>query len=121
MLEQNLKISVIMACYNSADFVESSIESVLNQTYQTSSIEAKQKWGLQTIMSFIAKSENLDLLHRLYNFSYKDYMGYASLVRQSTNQAEPPFLKYKRKIHKLKKIIIILFVICLIFGALLCL
>ena len=34
MLEQSTKISVIMACYNSADFVERSIESVLKQTYQ---------------------------------------------------------------------------------------
>lgn len=31
---KNSKISVIMACYNSSDFLKRSVESVLNQTYQ---------------------------------------------------------------------------------------
>lgn len=89
----------------------------------TSRIEAKQKWGLQTIMNFIAKAENLALLHKLYNFSYKDYMGYTTLINSSTFQTpDISGIKkiYKRKIRKLKKIIIILVVLCLIFGGFLC-
>lgn len=87
----------------------------------TSPIEAKQKWGLQTIMNIIASDENIDRLHQLYGFSYKEYMGYASLVKQKGNTSEQNTKKYKRKIRRLKRLCIILAIIVVILGAWLCL
>jgi len=78
----------------------------------TSSVANKRKWGLQTIMDFIGVEENMVLLHRLYGFSYKDYMGYAAVV----NEKMPDIKKYKSKIKKMQKIIIGLIVLCLILG-----
>lgn len=46
----------------------------------TSSNNFKQKWGLQTIMNFISTQENIDLLNKLYGFSYKDYIKYSSMI-----------------------------------------
>ena len=46
----------------------------------TSPNNFKQKWGLRTIMNFISTQENMDLLNKLYGFSYKDYIKYSSLV-----------------------------------------
>ena len=86
-----------------------------------STVEAKQKWGLQMIMNFIAKEENLTLVHQLYGFSYKDYMKSASLINLSINQEVSTIKKYKRKIRKLKRIIIILITLCLVLGGVLCL
>ena len=94
------------------EIVSATIPYWLGRLALTSSVANKRKWGLQTIMDFIGVEENMALLHKLYGFSYKDYMGYAAIVNEKMSKLQ----KYKKKIKTMKKIIIGLIVLCLILG-----
>ena len=63
------------------NIVPQTIPFWLGRLALTSSNNFKQKWGLQTIMNFISTKDNLDLLNQLYGFSYKDYIGYSSMIK----------------------------------------
>ena len=71
----------------------------------TSKYPAKQKWGLKKIMNFISNEENMALLHKLYGFSFKDYLGLAKEVDPKHLTSAYWAKKYKKKIKKLKYIV----------------
>lgn len=82
----------------------------------TSTNYEKQCWGLQTIMDFIADDKNVQLLNKLYGFSFKDYMGFAKNVVENNNDS------IRQKYKKYKQLTNILIVLCLIMmGVIVCL
>lgn len=62
------KISVIMACYNSADFVEKSIQSVINQTYSNWELlcvnDMSQDNTLQILNEYAKKDSRIKVFNR---------------------------------------------------------
>lgn len=44
----------------------------------SSPIEIRKNWGYHTIMNFIEKEENLDLLYKFYKFDFKSYLDLAN-------------------------------------------
>lgn len=86
----------------------------------TSTNYEKQCWGLQTIMDFIADDKNVQLLNKLYGFSFKDYMGFAKNVVE--NNVENNNDSIRQKYKKYKRLTNILIVLCLIMmGVIVCL
>lgn len=82
----------------------------------TSSNPAKQKWGLKTVMNFISDENNMTLLHKLYGFSFKDYLALANEVDTKCVASAYWGKKYKKKIKKLKYlvgILVLAFAVCL--------
>ncbi len=67
----------------------------------TSSIFAKQKWGVQTIMNFISTSENMELLNNLYDFTYGHYMHLCNItitdIMNPIWKKEAKLKKYRRR------------------------
>ena len=86
----------------------------------TSTNYEKQCWGLQTIMDFIADDKNVQLLNKLYGFSFKDYMGFAKNVVE--NNVENNNDSIRQKYKKYKRLTNILIVLCIILmGVIVCL
>lgn len=56
----------------------------------------KKAWGYHTIMSFISSKNNFDLLHRLYNFTFKEYLSFSSYFCNNSHEIEIRFKKYKK-------------------------
>lgn len=85
----------------------------------TSTNYEKQCWGLQTIMNFIADDKNVQLLNKLYGFSFKDYMKFANLV---SSDDDKEIMSKNKKIKKYKTVSNILMVLCIILmGVIVCL
>lgn len=85
----------------------------------TSANYEKQCWGLQTIMDFIADDKNVQLLNKLYGFSFKDYMKFANLV---SSDDDKEIMSKNKKIKKYKTVSNILMVLCIILmGVIVCL
>lgn len=79
----------------------------------TSTNLSKQKWGLQTIMNYISNKKHMVLLNKLYGFSFKDYLKYASMIVQD-DRTTIELEKKNRKIKKYKilsNILIILYIL----------
>ncbi|MCQ2976092.1 MAG: glycosyltransferase family 2 protein [Bacteroidales bacterium] len=106
---------------NNNEIYEETIPFWFGRLAMASPIAARQKWGLKIIRDFIACEDHMKFLQQYYNFSYKDYLGYASLISASSDQNSQTIQKYKQKIKKLKKIRFMLVIICLIMGVCLCL
>ena len=62
------------------NIVSKTIPFWLGRLALTSSNLFKQKWGLEMIMNFISIQENMDLLNKLYGFTFKDYVDYTGLL-----------------------------------------
>lgn len=85
----------------------------------TSTNYEKQCWGLQTIMNFIADDKNVQMLNKLYGFSFKDYMKFANLVSADDDKE---IMSKNKKIKKYKTVSNILMVLCIILmGVIVCL
>ena len=66
-----------------------------------SKYENKKKWGYQTIMNFISDPQNMELLNRLYGFSYKQYMDLVPSCSSLFNTMNK-IIKYKKREIKLR-------------------
>ena len=66
-----------------------------------SKYENKKKWGYQTIMNFISDPQNMELLNRLYGFSYKQYMDLVPSCSSLFNSMNK-IIKYKKREIKLR-------------------
>ena len=75
----------------------------------TSQILEKQKWGYSVLIDYISQKNNMELLHNLYGFDFKQFANLISKLRVSESEK---LIKYKN-IYRLF-LFIIIFLICII-------
>lgn len=73
----------------------------------------KKEWGYKTVMNFISKKENFELLHDLYGFDFKQYMGLASNFEGVSNDLIADF---DRKISRYKKLFNVFLIVSIVLG-----
>ena len=76
----------------------------------------KKEWGYKTIMNFISKKENFELLHNLYGFDFKQYIGLANNFEGISNNL---IVDFDNKIAKYKKLFNKFLIISIVFGVIL--
>lgn len=79
----------------------------------SSSVPDKQKWGYQTIMNFISKRENMELLHFLYDFDFREYMRLCPKSNKVMT-LDSKLKKYRKRVKILILIIVFLIIFILI-------
>ena len=83
----------------------------------------RREWGYRTIMEFLSKKKNFDIVHKRYNFTFKDYLNLVEKMRTPQNDKllyfEAKCKKYKKRFNVLLSItlttLLAVFIIVLIF------
>ena len=82
------------------------IPFVLGQLALNSREKYKKVWGYNQISKFINNPENYALVHKIYGFSYKDFLNLAA--KFENDPIEKKYKKYKRLFNRLLVVIAVL-------------
>lgn len=82
------------------------IPFVLGQLALNSREKYKKVWGYNQISKFINNPENYALVHKIYGFSYKDFLNLAAKFENAP--IEKKYKKYKRLFNRLLVVIAVL-------------
>lgn len=86
------------------------IPFVLGMLAMKSSERFKRVWGFNQISKFINSQDNYTLVHKVYGFSYKDFLGLARLVGEDLMTQK--YRKYKKLFNVMAVISAVLFILC---------
>lgn len=91
---------------NFKDVSRKTIPFVLGQLALNSKDMYKKLWGYNQIARFINDTKNYALVHKMYGFSYKDFLNLAA--KFDNNPMEIKYNKYKRLFNRLLLVIAVL-------------
>ena len=71
----------------------------------TSQVYEKQMWGLAAVYDFISSRENLEMLNKIYGFTFDDYMSFAALIKVPISEETKRLIKKVKKYKSISKIL----------------
>lgn len=79
--------------------------------------EARQTWGYQLIAEFISKKDNYDIVHKLYNFTFKDLLNLSKKIKTEDDFTIKIYKKYEtyKKLFNIFILVSIILLLCLLY------